>query len=117
MHNLQEKWGDLFDLLDTNADSKIDMADVKFTEARYIRLNNLTAQEVCTIHELLLKKPCWNHANRGRLLLRTNGPVTFGLALILILRPFFPEFVMSTDLLSFDESAVPHDTTPVVQTW
>ena len=35
-------------------------------------------------------------ANRGRLLLRTPGPVPF----VLMLRPFFPELVMSTDLLS-----------------
>ena len=46
MHNLQEKWGDAFDLVDTNADGILDMADVKFTEAAYVRLNNLSAEEV-----------------------------------------------------------------------
>ena len=47
-------------------------------------------------------------ANRGRLLLRTPGPVTFnlGLAFVLMLRPFFPELVMSTDFLSFEHPSV-----------
>ena len=33
-------------------------------------------------------------ANRGRLLLRTLGPVPFGLAFVFMLRPFSHEFVM-----------------------
>ena len=41
-------------------------------------------------------------SNRGRLLLRTPGPVPFGTCIFLMLRPFFPELVMSTDLLSFE---------------
>ena len=41
-------------------------------------------------------------ANRGRLLLRTPGPVPF----VLMLRPLFPELVMSTDLLSFEHPSV-----------
>ena len=45
-------------------------------------------------------------ANRGRLLLRTPGPVHLGLTFVLMLRPFFPELVMSTDLLSFDHPSV-----------
>ena len=45
-------------------------------------------------------------ANRGRLLLRTPGPVPFGTIFVLILRPFFPELVMSTDLLSFERPSV-----------
>ena len=45
-------------------------------------------------------------ANRGRLLHRTPGPVPLGLAFILMLRPFFPELVMSTDLLSFEHPSV-----------
>ena len=45
-------------------------------------------------------------ANRGRLLLRTPGPAHLGLAFVLILRPFFPELVMSTDLLSFEHPSV-----------
>ena len=46
-------------------------------------------------------------ANRGRLLLRTPGPVPFGTCIfVLMLRPFFPELVMSTDLLSFEHPSV-----------
>ena len=47
-------------------------------------------------------------ANRGRLLLRTTGPVPLilGLAFVLMLRPFFPELVMSTDLLSLEHPSV-----------
>ena len=45
-------------------------------------------------------------ANRGRLLLRTPGPVPFGTCIFLMLRPFFPELVMSTDLLSFEHPSV-----------
>ena len=41
-------------------------------------------------------------ANRGRLLLRTPGPVPF----FLMLSPFFPELVMSTDLFSFEHPSV-----------
>ena len=45
-------------------------------------------------------------ANRGRLLLRTPGPVPFGTCIVLMLRPFFPELVISTDLLSFEYPSV-----------
>ena len=45
-------------------------------------------------------------ANRGRLLLRTPGGVTFGTCIVLMLRPFFPELVMSTDLLRFEHPSV-----------
>ena len=45
-------------------------------------------------------------ANRGRLLLRTPGPVPFGLAFVLMLRPFFPDLFMSTDLMSFKHPSV-----------
>ena len=45
-------------------------------------------------------------ANRGRLLLRTPGTVPFGTAFVLMLRPFFPELVMSTDYSSFEHSSV-----------
>ena len=48
-------------------------------------------------------------ANRGRLLLRTPGPVPnshLGLAFVPMLRPFFPELVISTDLLSFEHPSV-----------
>ena len=45
-------------------------------------------------------------ANRGRLLHRTPGPVPSGLAFVLMLRIFFPERVMSSDLLSFEHSQV-----------
>ena len=45
-------------------------------------------------------------ANRGRLLLRTPGPVHLGLAFVLMLRQVFPELVMSTDLLSFEHPSV-----------
>ena len=45
-------------------------------------------------------------ANRGRLLLRTLVLSHLGLAFVLMLRPFFPELVMSTDLLSFEHLSV-----------
>ena len=45
-------------------------------------------------------------ANRGRLLLRTPGLSHLELAYVLRLRPFFPELVMSTDLLSFEHPSV-----------
>ena len=46
-------------------------------------------------------------ANRGRLLLQTPGPVPFGTCICSnLLRPFFPELVMSTDLLSFEHPSV-----------
>ena len=45
-------------------------------------------------------------AYRGRLLLRIPGPVPFGLVFVLMLIPFFPELVMSTDLLSFEHPSV-----------
>ena len=54
--------------------------------------------EMC-VHRILQRVRL---ANRGRLLLRTPGPVHLGLAFVLMLRPFFPEFVVSTDLLSFE---------------
>ena len=44
-------------------------------------------------------------ANRGRLLLRTLLSL-LGLAFVVMLRPFFPELVMSTDLLSFEPPSV-----------
>ena len=34
------------------------------------------------------------HADRGRLLLRTPGPVPFGTCSVLLLRPILPKFVM-----------------------
>ena len=43
-------------------------------------------------------------ANDGRLFLRT--PVLSHLGLVLMLRPFFPELVMSTDLLSFEHPSI-----------
>ena len=45
-------------------------------------------------------------ANRGRLLLRTPDPVPFGTCICSNVRPFFPELVMSTDLLSFEHPSV-----------
>ena len=45
-------------------------------------------------------------ANRGRLVLRTPVLSHLGLAFVLMLRPFFPELVMSTDLLSFEHPSV-----------
>ena len=42
-------------------------------------------------------------ANRGRLHLVLSH---LGLAFVLMLRPFFPELVMSTDLLSFEHPSV-----------
>ena len=45
-------------------------------------------------------------ANRGRLLLRTPCPVSFGTCICSNVGPFFPELVMSTDLLSFEHPSV-----------
>ena len=45
-------------------------------------------------------------ANTGRLLLRTPSPVPFRTCIVLMLRPFFPELVMSTDLSSFEHPSV-----------
>ena len=45
-------------------------------------------------------------ANRVLLFLRTPGPVPFGLAFVLMLRPFLPELVKSTDLLKFKHPSV-----------
>ena len=45
-------------------------------------------------------------ANRGRLLLRHLVLSHLRLAFVLMLRPFFPELVMSTDLLSLEHPSV-----------
>ena len=45
-------------------------------------------------------------ANRGRLLLRTPGPVQFGTCICSNVETIFPELVMSTDLLSFEHPSV-----------
>ena len=45
-------------------------------------------------------------ANRGRLLFEHLVLSHLGLAFVLMLRPFFPELVMSTDLLSFEHPSV-----------
>ena len=45
-------------------------------------------------------------ASRGRLLLRTPGPVPFGTCICSNLRPISPELVMSTYLLSFEHPSV-----------
>ena len=47
MENLQEKWRDYFDLLDVNNDSVLDSVDVNLSKVNYVRLHNLTEQEVC----------------------------------------------------------------------
>ena len=44
--------------------------------------------------------------NGERLLLQTPGPVRFGTCIYLRLRRFFPEVVMSTDLLTFEHPSV-----------
>ena len=47
VHILQEKWRDGFDFEDVNNDSVLDLADVELCTDNYIRLHNLTAEEVC----------------------------------------------------------------------
>ena len=47
VHILQEKWRDLFEFADINKDSVVDMADVELSKDNYIRLHNLTEEEVC----------------------------------------------------------------------
>ena len=44
---LREKWGNGFDFADVNNDSVLDMADVELCKDNYLRLHNLTAEEVC----------------------------------------------------------------------
>ena len=72
----------------------------------------------CTCSVVSFSLPCWRYylisgvfhrtfatvwlPNRGRLLLRTSDPMAF----VLMLRPFIPEPVMSTDLLSFEHPSV-----------
>ena len=43
---LQFKWGEMFSLLDVNHDHKLDKADIELSADYYIRVNNLTEQEV-----------------------------------------------------------------------
>ena len=45
-------------------------------------------------------------ANRGRLLLRTPGPVPFGTCICSMLRPFIPELVISTDNLRYEQPLI-----------
>ena len=45
-------------------------------------------------------------ANRGRLLLRTPGPVPFGTCICSNVETILPELVMSTDLLRFEHPSV-----------
>ena len=47
VHVLQDKWRDAFDFADINKDSVLDIADVELCINNYIRLHNLTAEEVC----------------------------------------------------------------------
>ena len=53
MGNLQEKWRDMFDLLDVNNDSVLDMTDVRLSKDNYVRLHNLTEQEVCGYRKMI----------------------------------------------------------------
>ena len=46
VHILHEKWRDVFDFGDVNNDSVLDLADVELCKDNYIRLHNLTAEEV-----------------------------------------------------------------------
>ena len=75
--NLQEKWRDMFDLLDVNNDSLLDMVDVSLSKDNYVRLHNLTEIEVCgyrnMIHiqdskpntlEVLVWKTLWDLADK-----------------------------------------------------
>ena len=47
VHVLQGKWRDVFDFEDVNNDSILSMTDVELCTDNYIRLHNLTAEEVC----------------------------------------------------------------------
>ena len=47
VHILQEKWRDAFDFGDVNDDGVQDLVDVDLEIDNYIRLHNLTAEEVC----------------------------------------------------------------------
>ena len=72
--NLQEKWRDIFHFLDITKDNILDLADVTLIQDNYVRLHNLTAEEVCadreTMHEIKLKikiKIIWGaHSHKSR---------------------------------------------------
>ena len=46
VHVLQEKWREFFDIEDVNNDSVLDLADSELCKDNYIRLHNLTTEEV-----------------------------------------------------------------------
>ena len=70
---------------------------------RQIRLFFLVFLSMHVCHRVILRL-----ANRGRLLLRTPGPVPFWTFICSKCwdHSFFPELVMSTDLLSFEHPSV-----------
>ena len=45
--NFQDKVKDMFYFLDINNDNILDMADVKMIQDNFVRLHNLTDEEVC----------------------------------------------------------------------
>ena len=77
------------------------ISDISLNCDRVIELGLITVIDVITkkmFHEHLQR--VWL-TNRGRLLLRTPGLSRLGLAFVVILRPFNPELVMTTDPFEF----------------
>ena len=56
MSNLQNKWQDMFHFLDINNDSVLDMADMMLIQDNFVRLHNLTSEEVCANFKTMHKK-------------------------------------------------------------
>ena len=63
--NLQEKWRDMFNFRDIIKDNILDMADVTLIQDNYVRIRNLTAEEVCTnqekMHERFKDHTLWRY--------------------------------------------------------
>ena len=55
MSYLQFKWGEMFSLLDVNHDHKLDTTDIELSADYYIRVNNLTEQEVWHLSRIYLQ--------------------------------------------------------------
>ena len=53
MSNLQEKWLDMFHFIDVTNDDILSMEDITLFQNNYVRLHNLTAEEVCADRDAL----------------------------------------------------------------
>ena len=57
--NLQDKWADMFHFLNIINDNVLDLADMTLIQENYVRVHNLSAEEVCaereTMHEIFVE--------------------------------------------------------------